>query len=720
MSANWGTVARRIALPLAATGSMCLGCLSSSQAAQTPTDDQNTLEEIIVTATKREERIQDIPISVTAFTGKQLNEMGADTFVDYAREVPSLTFAERGNGRNDITIRGLSVINGVPTVAYYLDGISTELNFQSPDPKLFDIQRVEVLRGPQGTLYGAGAVGGLIKVITNAADPSGFDAKADVEYFHIKNADGSYGVNAMINVPLVSDVLALRVVALTRENAGWIDAPLLSKRGSNWEDDKGVRTSLKWIANDNFDATLRWYYQQFRIGVESFDTPSQAAAAGYGSQNITMVSIPSLTTYEASQVSLDLRWDLKFATLESVSGYNRTTIHDDPDGLTFEDGSLNPYAPATQYSFLLDQPYKIYSSELRIVSAGDTRWLYTAGVYWKKTQLDEFADLQAFGQSLETIQFDTSDKQTAVFGELGYKITNAWTVTAGARYLWEKLSASTLTTVPGSGSAFSGNGGNENAFSPKLAVQYAVDKDLMYYASASKGIRSGGVNVEIVQDPHFSPTYKSDSAWCYEIGVKSMWNEHRTQLDAALFYIKWTDLQIDGIPSNPALGFVTNAGDATSQGVEAEFEQLLMRDLRITLGGSYIDAKINEAFQNAPSGSRMPNVPLYSVNAAVIEGFQLAANLRGSVRADFSYRAGSYDNLPNIPLSQPNSNYASPYGIMNLRATVEAAHWNASVYADNLFNRFGSSFANYDAAGLDQIYQTRPLTVGIKLGVAFK
>ena len=122
------------------------------------------LEEIIVTATKRSERIQDIPVSVTAFTGKQLTEMGADTFVDYAREVPSLTFAERGNGRNDIAIRGLSVINGVPTVAYYLDGISTELNFQSPDPKLFDIQRIEILRGPQGTLYGAGAVGGLIQV----------------------------------------------------------------------------------------------------------------------------------------------------------------------------------------------------------------------------------------------------------------------------------------------------------------------------------------------------------------------------------------------------------------------------------------------------------------------------------------------------------------------------------------------------------------------------
>ena len=717
MSAIWGKLAWPIVLPLAATGILCVGSVRSSRAAPTPGEDQTQLEEIIVTATKRAERIQDIPISVTAITGQQLAAMGADNFVDYAREVPSLTFAERGNGRNDIAIRGLSVINGVPTVAYYLDGIETQLNFQSPDPKLYDIERIEILRGPQGTLYGAGAVGGLIKIITNPADPSGFDANAQVDYFSIKHADGSYAVNAMVNIPLITDTLALRVVALTRDNAGWIDAPLLTKNGANWEDDKGLRSSLRWIANDSLDATLRYYYQQYRIGIESFDTPSQAVAAGYSSQNVSLVSIPSLSTYEASQVSLDVRWDLKFAVLESVSGYNRTTIHDDPDGLTFENGSLNPYVPATQYSFPLYQPYKTYSSELRLVSSGDTRWLYTAGVYWKKVDLNETADLAVFGES---ILFDTADRQTAVFGELGYKITDHWTITAGARYLWEKLSASTVTTVTGLGSALSANGGDENAFSPKLALQYAFDKDLMYYFSVSKGIRSGGVNVDLVPNPNYQATYKSDSAWNYEVGVKSLWNEHRTQLDAAVFYIKWSDLQIDGIPSNPALGFVTNAGSATSKGVEAEFEQLLTHELKVTLGGSYIDAKIDEAFQGAPSGSRMPNIPRYSLNAGVVDDFPLPASLRGSVRADFSYRDGSYDNLPNIPLSQPNSNYASGYGIVNLRATAKAAHWNLSVYADNIANRTGSSFTNYDTTGLDQIYVTRPRTIGVQLGVNYK
>ena len=145
-----------------------------------------------------------------------------------------------------------------------------------------------------------------------------------------------------------------------------------------------------------------------------------------------------------------------------MSGYNKTNIHDDPDGLTFEDGNLNPYVPATQFSFVLDQPYKTYSTELRLVSAAGSRWEYTAGVYWKKTDLSEFADLALFG---ETIQFDTSDKQTAVFGEVGYKFTDAWESTAGARYLWEKLSASTLTTIAGLGSSLSANNGDENNFS---------------------------------------------------------------------------------------------------------------------------------------------------------------------------------------------------------------------------------------------------------------
>jgi len=718
MSKSRARVVRRTVLALAAVGGLWTDGTGGARAADSATEDLDKLQEIVVTATRREERIQDIPISIAAFTGEELARQGADNFVDYAREVPSLTFAERGNGRNDITIRGLSVITGVATVGYYLDGISTELNFQSPDPKLYDIQRVEILRGPQGTLYGAGAVGGLIRIITNPADPSGFDAKADVDYYHIDNANGSYGVSAMVNVPLITNTLALRVVGLDRDIAGWIDAPLLNDKGANWERDKGLRASLRWIASDAFDATLRWYYQEYRIGIESFTTPQQAVAAGYSADDISLVSIPSLTTYEQNQFSLDLRWDVKWAVLEWVSGYNRTTIHDTPDGLTFEDGSLNPYVPATQFEFPLFSPYKTYSSELRLVSAEGTPWIYTAGLYFKKTDLNETASIPLIG---ENIYYVTDDKQFAVFGELGYKFNSAWMLTVGGRYLWERLSASTVTSITGLPDMTSGNKGDENAFSPKLALQYNVDKNLMYYASIAKGIRSGGVNVQIAQDPNFQPTYKSDTAWNYELGMKGLWNEQRTQLNAAVYYINWSNLQIDGIPTNPELGFVTNAGRATSKGVEAEFEQILARGLKASLGGAYIDAKIDDAFMGAPAGSRMPNVPRYTLNAALDFDFPLPAKLRGSVRAEYSYRDGSFNNLPNIPLSQlPTSNYASSYGVGNVRASVDAAHWHASVYVENIANTVGSSFANYDPAGLDQVYMTRPRTVGVQLGANFK
>jgi outer membrane receptor protein involved in Fe transport len=326
--------------------------------------------------------------------------------------------------------------------------------------------------------------------------------------------------------------------------------------------------------------------------------------------------------------------------------------------------------------------------------------------------------LPAFG---ENIYFVTDDKQFAVFGELGYRFNSAWMLTVGGRYLRERLSASTVTSITGLPDMFSGNSGDENAFSPKFALQYNVDKNLMYYASIAKGIRSGGVNVEIVQDPSFQPTYKSDTAWNYELGLKSLWNEQRTQLDAAVYYIKWSNLQIDGIPTNPALGFVTNAGRATSKGVEAEFEHILTRGLKATLGGAYIDATIDDAFMGAPAGSRMPNVPRYTINAGLDYDFPLPANLRGYVRAEFSYRDGSFNNLPNMPLSDlPTSNYASSYGLVNLRASVDAAHWHASIYAENLANKIGSSFANYDPAGLDQVYMTRPRTIGVQVGANFK
>jgi outer membrane receptor protein involved in Fe transport len=718
MSKTWARVARRTALTLAGVAALWGEGAGGAHAADSTINDEDRLQEIVVTATRREERIQDIPISIAAFTGEQLAKQGADNFVDYAREVPSLTFAERGNGRNDITIRGLSVITGVATVGYYLDGISTELNFQSPDPKLYDIQRVEILRGPQGTLYGAGAVGGLIRMITNPADPSGFDAKADVDYYHIDNANGSYNLSAMVNIPLIQNTLALRVVGLDRDIAGWIDAPLLNEKGANYERDKGLRASLRWIPTDNFDATLRWYYQEYRIGIESFTTPQQAVAAGYSANDISLVSIPSLSTYEQNQFSLDLRYDMKWAVLEWVSGYNRTTINDTPDGLTFEDGSLNPYMPATQYEFPLYSPYKTYSSELRLVSAEGRPWVYTTGLYFKKTDLNETAALPAFGES---INYVTDDKQFAVFGEVGYRFNDAWMLTVGGRYLRERLSASTVTSITGLPDMFSGNNGEENAFSPKFVLQYNVDKNLMYYASIAKGIRSGGVNVQIVQDPNFQPTYKSDTAWNYELGTKALWNEQRTELNAAVYYINWSNLQIDGIPTNPALGFVTNAGRATSKGIEAEFHQVLARGLKASLGGAYIDAKIDDAFMGAPAGSRMPNVPRYTLNAALDYDFPLPANLSGSVRAEYSYRDGSFNNLPNLPLSDlPTSNYASGYGLGNLRATVNAAHWHASIYVENVGNTVGSSFANYDPAGLDQFYMTRPRTVGVQVGANLK
>jgi iron complex outermembrane receptor protein len=700
-------------------GVLCttLGALLATPALSAEETTHVTLEEIIVTATKRAERLQDVPISIKALTGEVLTDMGADSFTDFARQVPSLMFAERGSGRNQIVIRGLSPVIGVPTVGYYLDGISTEIPFESPDPKLFDIERIEILRGPQGTLYGAGAVGGLIHVITRNADPSGWDAAAEVEYSDTRHGGDSSGVNAMLNMPLVKDKLALRVVGVQRDTAGWVDAPLIGAEDANDEETKGMRASLTWVASEDFEATLKYYYQDIEFGIDSFDSPSQAEAAGFANRGVSAVSVPVSYENEANQVSLDLRWSLGAADLEWVTGHNTTETHNVVDIIPLA-GVAGP----------LENEYDFTTSELRLVSTAESDWQWVAGIYYKKTERDVFADFNTFLLPVagfgQTIVVHEDKEMTALFGELTRHFAERWSVTLGARYYQEDYDSDSVTStfidgVPGPVLVEEGaQSGDDKPFTPKIGLDYKVNDDLLYYAVVGKGVRSGGVNIDLAGDPNFQPTYESDSAWSYEIGMKSQWAERRVTFNAALFHVDWRNLQIDGIPGESSTGFITNGGKAHTRGVEMDFEARPTENWLFNLGAAWVEAETDEEFQG-PEGQRLPNVPRYTANAGVEYSFPLGS-LQGSLRADYSYRDGSYGDLPNRGSGDPLSNYSGSYGLANARFGIDGSRWSVVAYCDNLADSDGSSFSFLDPEGIDQVYRVRPRTYGIKATVRLK
>jgi iron complex outermembrane recepter protein len=685
------------------------------------------LEEIIVTATRRPEPLQSVPISITAFTQDNLQRMGADNFADYAGQVPSLMFAERESGRNQIVLRGLSPVVGVSTVGYYLDGISTEIIFESPDPKLFDIERIEILRGPQGTLYGAGAVGGLIRVITNRADPAGWDAAAEAEYFSTDGGDSSNGFSGMLNVPLVEDKLAVRLVGLTRDIGGWINAPLIDKKNANDEHTDSIRASVTWLASDNFEATLRYYYQKIDFGIDSFDSPQQAKAAGYPSTGVSAVPVPVKYSNDANQTSLDLVWRLGFANLEWITGYNATDIDQLTPFPIIDDAAVPPVVLFT-FGAPLTNEYRFTTSELRLVSQGDSPWQWVGGLYYKRLNRDAFYDLDTnlepvagFGQ---TVKVTDDHDLYAIFGEVSRRFADNWTLTLGGRYYHESYDTTAVTSTyvtdlprPYLVEAEKQHG-DDNPFAPKIGLDYRVNDDLLYYGIIGKGVRSGGANVDIGGSPAFQPTYKSDSAWSYEIGMKSQWYERRLTFNTAAFYVSWDNLQIDGVPGQSATGFITNGGKAHTTGIEMELQALVAEHWLFDLGGNWVEAKTDDAYQG-PSGQWLPNVPEYMFNAGVEYSMPLGT-LEGRVRADYSYRDGSYGDLPNRGPSDPLSNYAGSYGILNARMSLEGAKWTAVLYCDNINNSDGSSFSFMNPVTYDEVYRVRPRNYGVKVSVHLK
>jgi outer membrane receptor protein involved in Fe transport len=277
MNCNMSLTRKRI------LSSMCLlttVLIFSPVLAQQEDRVETVLEEIIVTASKREVNLQDLAISVKAFTQDDLSAIGADTFTDYARLTPSLTFAERGSQRNSIVIRGLGPSSGLPTVGIYLDGVPIQEGFETTDPRLFDIERIEILRGPQGTLYGEGSLGGTINIINARPELTQQQGRFAAEYGNISHGEDLMNFSGMVNLPIVSDTFGIRVVALNRDQGGFIDYPLTDDgvKDGNTDEAFDSRILATWQASEKLKLTGIYYYQDSEIAFDQAISPTFASS----------------------------------------------------------------------------------------------------------------------------------------------------------------------------------------------------------------------------------------------------------------------------------------------------------------------------------------------------------------------------------------------------------------------------------------------------------
>jgi outer membrane receptor protein involved in Fe transport len=706
------------------------------------TDPGTGLEEILVTATKRgNENLQTVPIAITAQSQATLEAKGAQDFEDFARSVPSLSFVDNGPAFKTYVIRGVNATGtGVATVGQYVDDILITGDLRQPDLRLFDIQRVEVLRGPQGTLYGSGSLSGTIRTIINPPDPTGYHADAVVRASDTDHGSGNYNGAITFNAPLVNDRVALRATAYDDEESGFINNIRLGTSGVNAEHTFGGRAALLVKLDDATKLTGNVFYQRTRTDGRDIVVKADGDLGRYNTDQYVHDPFKS----EFKIYNLTLNHNFNWADLDfSTSYFSRaddnqfdSTLFDLSFGPTF----FTDVVGLSTADALTDQAdtSKYITNELRLASKLGGRTEFVAGVFQQhiKTTFETLvatSDPQGyvnipiepgFGQ----FQAHTTE-QYALFGEVSYKITDKLTGLVGARAFYADESDDLNSTHPFGG--FSPPVATPTLYShahkvtPKFYLSYQVTPEAMVYGSVSQGFRIGGGNLANVTPlPPQDRTYQPDSLWNYEIGAKTSWFDHHLVVNSSLYYISWSNIQVsDFTDDTNALTFIANAGKARVYGAEFEAEARITRD--VIVGGTLalVEAQLTEdqPSTNAQfaghSGDLFPNVPQASGSLFAQYTHALGARLEGFGRVDYSYtgRQGTQFSPDN-----PIYNVVPAYNLLAVRLGVRADTWEAALFGKNLLNAYAVNILE-EASNLTPraVVPNQPLTFGVELRYHF-
>lgn len=712
----------------ASLAALALPGLAAAQTAEAASD--STVEEVVVTALRRATTVQTTPMAITAVTGDTIAKLGATGLQDYFRQVPSVNLSQGQLGQARVTIRGVQGAGEATTGLYYDETPVTGPSGTTQDPannaadlNLFDVERLEVLRGPQGTLYGGGSMGGALRVIFNKPDAQAFSAAIEGQATATKGGSGGGFLKAMGNIPLVESKLALRVVAFTEDRPGYIDNVRLKTKDVNDSRAAGYRVLLGFTPTDDISIVGTAVHQR----TEANDLQGWYARVGEHKTDSRVV-LPFES--ELDLWNLTARWDTPVGTLTGVTSYYDYNI------LRTVDFTPNYAAVPALLPVMGYQPadLKSWNHEVRLSSRGDGPLQWTVGGYLelRKDHIDSNtvrAD-PATGKVISPFQYlvaryvETEIEQTAQFGEVSWSPIPELTLTAGARhYDYTKTTSGAgvkpnlLTGAPVQ--AFSSDTAEASGWVYKFNASYRITPDVMIYATAAEGFRPGGAN----NIPGLNPTlmiYDPDKLWNYEAGVKSTWLDGRLTANLAAYRIDWTNRQTSALTADGLYSFITNAGNARIQGIEVELVARPATGLTLTAGGAYTDAKLVEDQANANvlvtgstgrKGDRIPLVPDYSASASASYVWPIGSGgLNGLARADVAYTGEMTSTF------RPTYVYFDKFGsftTVNLRAGVEGDGWGVYAFVNNLTDAVGVMNQNSGVNYSDLLYSLAPRTVGI-------
>jgi iron complex outermembrane recepter protein len=767
-------------------------CGTAWAATATTASEDTGLEEITVTAERFTSTIQNTPISISAFTGDQLTAAGLTRIEDLAHEIPGLSMRSAGPGLTEYEARGLASNGGAaPTVGFYLDEIplSPPAVSQSGkvviDPNLYDIERVEVLRGPQGTLYGSGSMGGTVKVITNQPKLGVFEGSVQGTGSYTDGGGGNYGANLMLNLPL-GDKLALRVVLSDLHRSGWIDNKTVSPfpiepittpasprgpvesapvtnvfRNANDEQLSGGRISLLYKPTDDLSILATAFTQSLHLGgYDLLDgSPNSASPSRVSNAHFEVFPLREGVRDNISIFGLTVNANLGFADLTSAtSDWGRLGVQtqDATESIYVANGGGTQLTSPVPYSER--DPSHQFSQEIRLTShdSGGLHWV--AGAFfsdlhsvWNEIGESPANATPAVPDGSYFISWnDYGVRQTALFADGSYKLTDQWKLSAGVRWYKYKSHQDEFSwgydgpnaTPPPQSQITKAS---DKGFNPRVNLSYAPTADLTTYATVSKGFRPGGAN-QILPPPTSPPfctagalQFGPDAAWSYELGEKAKLFDNWLTINSDVYYIKWTGIQqVLTLPCG--YQFYNNAGDGRAFGPELEINAKLSSEWTASFSGAWTDSKItkpnaayasflaNVAFE--PDGVTRPCATVAGCTAPIMNVVKDTASLSvtysTTVMSDYQLSARIADVF--VGTSHDVAyyfNYTLPsYNLVDARVNLAHGAWSSSVFVDNLTNKVALMTANNTSFqfNIPQIvrYSTnQPRTVGVQVNYKF-
>jgi iron complex outermembrane receptor protein len=720
-----------------------LATAQSTQPAAVGATSNSELEEVIVTATRRSESIQNVPSQVTALTSSTLDEIHARDLNDFAGFVPGLSFSSTGPSTNLLVVRGITTGSQLSSATgVYLDDIplgastSNGVGYQSLNVNTFDLNRVEVLNGPQGTLYGATSLGGTVRYIANAPELKDFDVEVGAQVSSTEHGGIDHAYTAMLNMP-IADIAAVRIDGYQVYDSGYAKDPVNGRDNQGWARSEGGRVAVLLQPTDELEITLRASTQHIpseSANVSFRDPVTRQPIYGTYDQDYPTFqpSNYSLTLYSAT-----LSYDMPWAKLSSITGLQTNNGTSYTDNSLIYDAALAAFgAGGDPWSLYVNTTTKKFTQEFRLASHESEHFQWLAGAFLSNEKTFETVDLfdystpagTFFGLSPFTSFLPSTYREYAAYADGTIFFTKQFELGLGLRYSRQKQAYDeTVSGLLATGSAAvltppvatSDQSVMTYLFNPK----FHITDDVMVYGRAASGFRPGGPN--FVLSPGLgNPTFAPDRLWSYELGEKSSFLDKRATLNFDVYDILWKDIQVT--VSNGGVNQLENAGTARVTGAELAFNYRVLSAL--TLGGSaaYTNARLTSTapvIGVASVGDRLPLSPRFNFalmgtyDVDLVEGYTGSINVTdrwiGERNAGFGTAISPQYQLDSYNITDLNFSVRAPY------------HLEYGLFVRNVFDKAGEVSASvladeYNPASPVPVVLTQPRTVGLSVNYKYK